>query len=407
MPPTCPDCARHNSDRASRCLYCGASLDAPDTALEEVRAGAGSGPWVFCCSGCDRQLRIGRAEGLLELLRRGRTRCLFCGAPLELPEEVAALAGHLGPAPVRSKPFVVPCPGCGRTTRADPARDPKVRCRYCALRFVTPAGPGEAIRLGPLDGAGPLPDGQLEQAFELLPGGAGGLAGRVLAARRDLGELADGEAPWLADRLAMACDEVDEGILPIDLEDAEAVVPRLVFGSGDCGVLPSVRGRVLLITLSADDPDGPFAAGLKAATAETALNVAAGALGSVAGPLARSMVRSRRSELEGTTRYQARVELTQTGQGVGLHASHQVDNERPTPLSPDRLREIAGRIRRARRLLPAYLLRSTLFGTSCRGSTAFSIQPEAIEARLVALGLPADEASLSVLRLSMPPLFQV
>lgn len=311
-------------------------------------------------------------------------RCLYCGA---------AVAGE-PTAPPKHKPVACGCPGCARTLRVVPGEP--TACMYCGLAFTAAREPGRPPRLGPAHGG--VTPAQIAALTAGLPAARVWQTVRaVLGARAELDELTPGEAEAVLRRLAATLDRpADDGAwwLPLELDEAAALVPRVVLGQADFGVAAEPGRAVVTVVLATRDrsklPD--HGKRLAANAIGLALGVGLGVDLTVGGP----------EQLTGQTRVQLRIELAAQAGGVALGFANQIDQAPPTPLSAAERDELAGRLAAARARLAGYYLLAAIYGPSCQGATAFSLVREAIAARLTALGCPAPAPLLDVLALRMP-----
>ncbi len=310
-------------------------------------------------------------------------RCLYCGT---------AAAGEAAAA--KARPVACVCPGCARTVRVMPGAP--AACMYCALPFTASSDPAQPPRLGPAHGGvsraqvaaltAALPPARLWQTVrELLP------------ARADREELVPGEAEAVLRRLAAILDHPAGDAaawLPLELEEAEQLVARVVFGHVDFGVTRETGRSIVTVVLASRDRSNLPVHGKHLAT--DALGFA---LDRAIGIGFRA---DRTDEVRGQTRVQLRVELAPAHGGVALAFADQIDQDPPTPVSAAARDEIARRLGAARDRLLGYYLLTALYGSACRGAIAFNLVRDAIAARMAALACPVSPQLLDVLCLRMP-----
>ncbi len=311
-------------------------------------------------------------------------RCLYCGA---------AVAGEPATA-AKLKPMACVCPGCARTVRVMPG-EPSA-CMYCALSFTASSVAGRPPRLGPAHGGvsraqvaaltGGLPSTRTWQAVR-----------EILLARAEHDELSPGEAEAVVRRLAAILErpaDVATSWLPLELEEAELLVPRVVLGHIDVGVFPETGRSVLMVVLSTSPRSQLQDRGKRLAANALGLALVAG-LGvgfSVDNP----------GQLQGQTRVQLRIDVVPKAGGVALNFANQVDEDPPTALSAAERDEVVRRLASARDRLASYYLLTALYGPAARGATAFSLVRDAIATRMATLACPAPAPLLDALCVRMP-----
>ncbi len=313
------------------------------------------------------------------------TRCLYCGT---------AVAGAKRPQPP-SQPVLVGCPGCLRKVRTPPGQ--LTTCTYCALAFMVDAT--GAPRLGPRDGATLAAPDRVERALARLPSArACDLAGAVLRARTGA-DLIDGEADRVVDALTLIARPpvARPTWLPLTVDGAEELVPRVVLGVTTAGVERGERGITLVAVI---ETRTRLELDLRKRAALRAIDLAAGyALGGGLG------VRNP-DNVSTDVRNQVRLDLAAVDGGVEVTGlTGQVDQEPPTPATVGQRAALRDRLAACRPALASYYLLAALFGPSCRHGTAFSLTRDAIAARLRALACPADDPVVDALCIRVPPTF--
>lgn len=325
---------------------------------------------------------------------RGRTigkaaaRCLYCGTP-------AADAASAAPAATGRKPVLVTCPGCLRNARVAPGAIGN--CTYCALAFTVDDG-GQA-RVGRAPSTPSASRAHVAELVADLPSARlWDVVRHVLHRRAAFDELGDGEAERAIAALTLIATWPGDSPrwLPVPLDDATAVVPRVVFGVSDGGRLREDGEHTLLVCLATR---GRFAdAGGRAVV--NALGIASDlALGV-------GFHATDPDHVQTSVRVQIRATLVERHGGVELmRVANQIDQQAPWPLSVAQEIALAQRIAASRSLLAGYYIMGAIFGPSCRAGTAFSITRDGVAQRLAALGCDADAALVDQLCIRMPPNF--
>ncbi|MDC3379246.1 hypothetical protein OAX78_03085, partial [Planctomycetota bacterium] len=172
------------------CAFCGGALTGlPETAGPSFDANA---IVTYRCSGlCDRSFnaKLGKLVGLA---RKGRSNCMICGSPLELPASVREAlqeltqAGTAGP-----QEWSLDCLVCARRAKFSFSTPEEVlACTYCGGTFRPPQDPSHPVRLPPLTEAPASSMGiQLLDGFPEL-----GLGAAIVEARTQRGELSMNDA---------------------------------------------------------------------------------------------------------------------------------------------------------------------------------------------------------------------
>lgn len=318
-------------------------------------------------------------------------RCLYCGTP----------TGDVPVAATR-KPVLEACPGCLRTVRALPGATGT--CSFCALAFeISDDGTARPTSSTPAVG-----HGHVHRLVSTLPAARlWDLVRDVLLRRAAFQQLGAGEAERAIDALTLIATWPGAAPrwLPITLDEATGLVPRVLFGVNDGGLANEGGHTILLATI-----------GTMAKNAELSGRVATSLLGH-ASAMGVSAVTSSlglgfgvsyapSGEIAAESRIQVRCYLVADQGGVELeHVFNQIDQRPPSPLTDAQDRELDRRIAASRALLVAYHILGALFGPSCKGGTAFSISRDAIAQRLTALGCDASPELVDQLCVRTPPPF--
>jgi hypothetical protein len=314
------------------------------------------------------------------------SRCMHCGMLVAGAVVVTA-----------RKPVLVECPGCDRKVRVLP--DEPSRCMYCAIQLIANADPNRPARLAPASDAPRAARADIESILAGLPAkDPWDLVRDVVSARAETHDLLAGETEAIVDDLRAVTRWQHDGrdmFLPLGPAKAEALVPRAIFGVADYGVFRDRGETELLIPLAAR----PRA---RSTTREDAIN-ALGLASSLAFGV--GFGAKKVDAVDTRQRFQIRVVLHVVEDGVELEPHNQIDQEPPTPLLQQQRDALVGRIANSRRILEGYYVLAALFGTSCRGSTAFSITREAIAKRMTALTCSRSPAIVDALTIRMPPAF--
>lgn len=394
---SCPKCARPmqaslpqvvdlvRRNRA-RCQLCGTPYRFPAEVTAAIEGGSKveghdlDGQVEFSCGACARTMK-GTLRQVIDRLRQGKDACQRCGKPLTYPPHVREVMDSLVGRGLVAKAVDFACLGCARKLAGN-TREPEqvVKCSFCGLRVRAPATPGGPPRLPPLDvPAASVAD--VQQLVRELPRDAE-VAGQALVARAALGEVAHAEAITLVARLRALGGWRPDGNespprLPIPLEDAEHVVPWLLFPG--MAWIPD-RGQ-------APGLDLVFSAG-KAGTemsAKTALNVVS--LVTLAAGGGGTFLLGGEPDRERQRRM--RVTVTPAGrEAVTLAVALQVDDGKPKPEGAKTHARLSQSILERADALRAYYALLALFGPGAAGAVAVVATEPAIRARLEALGGP-------------------
>lgn len=315
-----------------------------------------------------------------------------------LPPDVAKFVASL-PARFSRRPVMVLCPGCGRNAPTDPGA--QSRCMYCSIEYLSSSGTAGVVAMGPLHGLAAASLVEVTQALQGLPVEAScQLAAEILRARAVRHEVAVGEAEAIVTALTRLADwrPVMAPIieLPLAGHDAQVLVPRVLFGVAEYGVFPrgehtellmvlTLKNRILLPRLNTSD----------------AINVAMLVLGTdftIDGDQGRDQVAS-------AIRIQIHGRLRPSQYGVQFKAMNQIDQAAPTRLSVAQVQALTERVQGCGPVLQRYFLLAALLGRSCRGSTAFSINANALARRFESLGVAPPAGDLEKLCPRMPGIF--
>ena len=324
-------------------------------------------------------------------------RCLYCGtAAVDTPAPAPATRkpGD-APAPAARKPVLATCPGCLRNARVAPGA--AGACPYCALAF-TVDDDGRA-QLGRASTTPPATRAHVDRLVAELPSARlWDVVRDVLHRRTAYNELGVGEAERAIDALTLIATWPGDSPLwmPVSLDDAIAVIPRVVLGVSDGGRLLEDGDTILLATLSTRGRLGDAAGRASLNILGVASNLALGVGFHASDP----------DHVETSTRVQIRTTLVERHGGVELtEVANQIDQQRPTRLSVAQERDLLQRIAASRSLLAGYYIVGALFGPSCKAGTAFSITRDAIAQRLSHLGCDNSPELVDQLCIRMPPAF--
>jgi hypothetical protein len=337
---------------------------------------------VRACASCGRT--IGKVAA----------RCLYCGTPATDGGAATAAPAAKASGGAR-KPMLVTCPGCLRNARVAPGASGS--CSYCALAFsVDDDG---APRIGRAATAKSASRADVMRLVADLPSARlWDVVRDVLLRRAAYTELGVGEAERAIDALTLIATWPGQSPfwMPLPLDEATAVVPRVVFGVSDGGKLHEDGEHVLLITLSTrgrlGDAGGRAAVNLLGFASDMAFGVGFKA--------------NDPGHVETETRVQIRASLVERHGGIELtRLGNQIDQQPPWQLSVAQTVTLTQRIAASRALLAGYYITGALFGPSCRAGTAFSITRDAIAQRLTALGCDSAPELVDQICVRMPPLF--
>lgn len=369
---------------ASRCKFCGGELEFPDEARALVAAPAtidvGWNPeeQIACtCSQCSRTY----SQKLLRLVERvagSRARCQLCGGSLVLPPRVYDALEELRSHGVLTEPTRVQCLLCARESALEGGdRGRLLTCATCGASYLPPregSGPGR-----------PAPTGA-PAADPREADGADGWVGRVLRARAQEGSLEAGEARLLQAGFGAlrAWEPEPEALhLPLDPALAEPLVGSLLFPGR-----PHTVGRfeegIELIYVVKKSSGGKLASDLGSTLFVNVLGTIS--LMTVGVGLFRRGAKDEVGEGD-VHRLRLGVRRSRSGVGVDLELWTQLNADRPQAAPAKALRQLGEALAGTRDVVLAYLGALTLFGPSAAGSRAFSITPEAVAARLAALGV--------------------
>lgn len=399
MARACSKCERPIGPTATRCIYCGNA--SPLVTATTSRHGLGDGPFTLTCSdGCGRKNQVSR-EALERLLERDALNCSFCQSRMQLPPDVVAFVDSL-PAPFSRKPVLVTCPGCARKAPTVPRE--QARCMYCGIGFIAPSTVDAVAAVGPLNGAAVADPDAVQHAVSAMPHEYHcALAARILRARAQRHELAVGEADALCAALIRLADWqplLGASIhLPLAAEDAEVLVPRVLFGVSEYGVFPRGNQTELLMVLGTKPR-----VNLPRATGADALNLAAALTLGVHLGLDDSRDRA---QVAAPIRIQIYSRFRSANNGVEFKALNQIDQEPTTPLTDAQRAELHARVTACAPILQRYFVLAALLGPSCRAGVAFNISPAAIAQRFEFLAGQAPSREVEALNLRVPPPFPV
>lgn len=396
MARACSKCERPIGPTATRCIYCG-NASPLVTIPGSARHGLGDGPFTLTCSdGCGRKNQVSR-DALERLLERDALNCPYCPGRMQLPPDVEAFVETLA-APFSRKPVLVSCPGCARKAPTVPRE--QGRCMYCGIGFIAPSTADSVAAVGPLNGDAVAEPATVQQAVNAMPHEYHcALAARILLARAQRRELAVGEAEALCAALIRLADwQPTLGAtihLPLAAEDAEVLVPRILFGVSEYGVFPRGNQTELLMVLGTKPRlNTPRVSGADA------LNLAAAlALGVELG------AGDNHEQVGAPIRIQIYSRFRSANNGVEFKALNQIDQQPTTPLSDAQRAELHARVMTSATLLQRYFVLAALLGRSCRASVAFSISAAAIAQRFEYLAGQAPQREVEALNLRLPPPF--
>lgn len=395
---SCPKCARPmqatmeqvadlvRRNRA-RCQLCGTPYRFPAEVAAAIEGRSKfeghdlDGQVEFSCGPCKRDMK-GTLRQIIDRLRQGKDACQRCGAKLTYPPHVSEVMNALVGRGLVDKAVDFACLGCTRKIAAS-SRDANVvlTCSFCGLRQRAPATSGGPARVPPLD-VPAASQAEVQQLVRDLPKD-GEVAGLALVARAAQGEVAHAEVISLVARFKALASWRPDGnesppTLPVPLEDAERVVPWLLFPG---------------MAWNADRTNAPhgidliFSAGTAGTemSAKTALNIVS--FVTVAAGGGGTFIVGGESDRERQRRM--RVAVSPAGkQGITLAVSMQVDDGKPKPEGTKTHAQLSKSILERADALRAYYGLLALFGPGVAGTAAVVATEPAIRARLEALGGP-------------------
>jgi hypothetical protein len=382
MARTCSFCSRPLNAVAKRCVYCG--HDQPQA--ESAATLLGDGQFTLSCdNGCGRKNRIGR-DALLRLIERDHFACPYCSAQMTLPDDVVGMLPALR--------------ACAR--RVQGAAQHVAQCSYCALTSIVPNAALGIAAVGPLFGGTAVNAARVESVLTKLPRTEiGQLAGAILCARVAKAEATADEVEKIVESL-VALDRWQPAVtheiaLPLCDSDAEVLVPRAIFGASECAVFRSSDHTSLLAVIARQQR-------WTGVDAATALNAVAALTAAAYGVNLPGMQDTgERTETQQVV--QLHIVLRNTDDALTMTVSNQIDQRAPSSLSAKQLQDLNLRLTVSRDIMQRYFLVAALFGTSCRGTTAFATTPAAVESRLDYLAISASAVQKNLLHARPPATF--
>ena len=289
-----------------------------------------------------------------------------------------------------------------------PAHDPlpgaSGACSFCALAFeVTDDGTARPASASPA-----ISHGDVHRLVSALPAARlWDVVRDVLLRRAAFQELGVGEAERAIDALTRIATWPGESPtwLPIAMHEATVVIPRVVFGVADAGLVDEHGRTILLSTIGtaggSADTSGRVATSLLGHASAMGVSAVTSSLG-----LGFGVGYKPSDEIATASRLQLRAYLVAREGGVELeNVFNQIDQQAPYPLSQAQERELHRRTAASRSLLASYYILGALFGPSCKGGTAFGLARDAIAQRLTALGCDSSPELIDQLCIRTPPPF--
>lgn len=385
----CPKCARSTDAprervlemiqrKRTRCQLCGAPLELPVELAGACEAEKALETEVeYSCVACKRPVRSKVGE-LVARARKGKVRCQRCGGELVLPDLVKEILGQLDAVGAVPKKVEVPCLACGRRAHADlRAGEQVLKCGYCGARFRAPREPGGPSRGPPLEVPAAAPH-ELKEVLARAPKDElSQVAARALLARAGLGEVALAEAVTLTARLLGLSGWRPDGrevppCLPVPVDEAERVVPWLLFGG-----LPFHVDRRAGVDLVFEV--GSAGTEMNAATAINLLSLTTVVAGGGGLFILDEPGRVRQRRL--------RVSITAVSRdAVTLSLATQIDDGKPSVTSGKAHSEVSASIAQRAGALRAYYALLAVLGPGAEGLPAAHASEEAIRRRLEGLG---------------------
>ncbi len=373
--------------KRTRCQVCGADLVFPKDVIDEFEGAHKVGASdvradVSYTCGCPGRKYKRPLGDLVVAVTKKKTTCPICSQPFAFPEEVHQAVAKLRAAGQLAREAETSCPICDRTARGDGREPDKVlKCGYCGARFLLP-GDGPGCRLLPVEGAAATVE-QVQKSLEKMPGDEiGRIVSQALLARAARGEVAKGEAKRLAELHAAIAEwdpnEREECFLPLEEAEAEKVVPALLFPG--MVAYRDYPGGVLELVFTIGQSTGLTDQGkLKAAVnviGVVTLFAAGGGFFMTGGDDTRAV------------QHRLRVSVTESGGGVVLGLSHQVDDGTPKLAGKKELAAFREQIKAIEPALRCYYALAAVYGPWAEGTPCVAATESAIEKRLVALGDP-------------------
>jgi hypothetical protein len=217
-----------------------------------------------------------------------------------------------------------------------------------------------------------------------------GVAREALLARAARGEVGPDEAaraPGLLRALAgWNPAEGDETVhLPLPLDEAEHVVPRLLFGKETWVVDRAGGGVEVVMILDQSGRMGEAGTMILSSVLGAALIATTG----VGFFLVPKVGGRRRGEVENPDQQRLRVALEPRGGGVAIASvATQTNQGRPRPMPAQALRDMAAAVAGRADVVRLHYVTQALFGPEVRGPAVDGAAPQALVARLQDLGGP-------------------
>jgi len=377
----------------ARCSYCGGGLEFPPPVQQAIDNRHSYGghdlraPTEYKCPSCPQSITK-PLQDVVKMILNKKSRCPLHGVELQFPPHVQQIAGGVQQrAPSMREKLKFPCPTCTRDNFSNPGiPEMALTCGYCGAKFRAPLAPDQPARPPALE----IPPAGVEEVQAVTGGlpkqGIGGVVGWALAARAARQEVTIAEAVVLAARLPAVMawrpsGSEDPPFLPVPQDEAERLVPALLFG-----------GQQSLADRShPEDVDLVFSAGesSKILSADNAIN----ALSAVSVMLGGAGVFTLGGEKQ-KKEHRLRVTLSprEDPDGVALSMASQVDSGRPKPVPAKVLADFSQQLAALRKSLISYYVLLALFGPWAAGTPVVVAPAAAIEKRFVELGLGPDQA---------------
>ena len=409
---TCTKCSRRGKKAAhvlawevenkrARCDYCGGALEFPpdfQARLDSANQFGGldlRDTVTYSCPQCVRPIES-TLEGVLRLVARGRTRCQICANSLVFPAAVVeAIQRERAAAAAAPGELRYPCPICTKVIAAAPNQGP-VACTYCGAAPLPPLAQGQPWRPPP----DPIPAAELDEvraiASELKQSSDSlcQLVYWILKARAKRDQVSAAETVVAKARVlrwaSWRPSQADPRYLPLDFEDAELLLPPLVFPGAACQVEGRGRGDALALVFPNQEGLAKRSAGKLALEA---LDAGISAVATVGG-LMEGFVLDPEARGVGPSGLRVRLHLQGRGEGVELSLHSQYGGDTPKPMPPKvEARFLAERVHARARQVASWFALGALFGTWVGLRCLTRVQPEAAAVRLVELGWPEAKAS--------------
>ena len=384
----------------ARCDYCGGALEFPPGFQAQIDAANDFGGLdlrdtvTYSCPQCVRPIES-TLEGVLRLVARGRTRCQICANSLVFPAAVVEAIKRENAA-AAAAPGVIryPCPICTKPIAAAPTQG-AVACTYCGAAPLPPLAAGQPWRPPP-DSIPPaeLDDvraiaGELKQSSDSLCQ----LVYWVLKARAKRGQVSAAEAMIAKARVlrwsSWRPSNADPRYLPLELEEAEVLLPALVFPGAGCRVEDRRAGASVALVFANQD-------GLaKRSAAKLALEALDAGISAVAtvGALSQGVAIDPGARGVGPSGLRVRLHLCTRGEGVELSLHSQYGGDAPKPMAGKvEARFLAERVQARARQVACWFSLGALFGAWVGLPCLTRVQPQAAALRLVELGWPEAKA---------------